>query len=97
MVDLFSEPDEDTLSDLSGTVYLCDQHICIAVLPITAIHSVVAMFPDTHINTSGQISLTGKYSLMRHPYAEVARFTNDLSLGDKREEGEGPEEGTNSD
>jgi hypothetical protein len=97
MVNLFSEPDEDMLSDSSGTVYLCDQHIRIAVLPITAIHSVVAMFPNTHVDTLGQISLPGKYSLMQHLYAKVVWFTNDLSLGDKREEGEGPEEGTNSD
>ncbi|KAF8266302.1 hypothetical protein EI94DRAFT_1502162, partial [Lactarius quietus] len=45
MVDLFSKPDEVVLSKSSGTVYLCNKHNSIAVVPITSLHLVVAMFP----------------------------------------------------
>ena len=83
MVDLFTEPDADILSDSSGTVYLCDPRERIAVLPITSISSVVAMFPDMQVDLSGDISATGKFSLMRHPYIEVAKFTSDHTFEDE--------------
>ena len=83
MITLFSKPDEDTLSESSGTVHLCDQDVGIAVVPITSVHSVVAMFPDMQVDTSGHISLTGRYSLMRHPYIDVAQFTGDPSFSEE--------------
>jgi hypothetical protein len=46
MINLFSEPEEDILSESSGTVYLCDEHNGVAVVSITSIHSIVSMFPD---------------------------------------------------
>lgn len=49
----------------------------IAVISVKAIHSVVAMFPETRVDHSGHISTTGKFSLMRHAYIELARFTSD--------------------
>ena len=88
MAELFSEPDVDILSESSGTVHLCNPCECVVVLPITLIHSVVAMFPDVSLNLYGQTSETGKFSLMRHPYLEVAQFTRDLSFEDKEEEPE---------
>jgi hypothetical protein len=86
MVELFSEPDADILFKSSGTVHLCDPRDCVVVLPITSIHLVVAMFPDTHIELCRDISLTGKFSLMQHPYMEVAHFTSDSSFKDKEED-----------
>jgi hypothetical protein len=83
MIDLFSKPEEDILSESSGTVYLCDEHNGIAVVPITSIHSMVSMFPDMRANPSGDISLTGKFSLMRNPYTEVAQFKSDHSFEDE--------------
>jgi hypothetical protein len=32
------------------------------------------MFPDMQVDSSGHISLTGKFSLMRHPYIDVAHL-----------------------
>jgi hypothetical protein len=77
MVKVFSGPDEAILSSSSGTVYLCspvEGREGVVVVPITAIHSVVAMFPDMQVDSSGHISLTGKFSLMRHPYIDVAHL-----------------------
>jgi hypothetical protein len=86
MVELFSEPDADILFESSGTVHLCDPCDCVVVLPITSIHSVMAMFPDTCVKLCRDISLTGKFSLMRHPYMEVAHFTSDSLFEDKEED-----------
>ena len=83
MVELFSDPDGDVLLESSGTVYLCDPHERIALLPIMSICSVVAMFPDTQVDPSGNISTTGKFSLMRHPYIEVAQFTGNHTFEGK--------------
>ena len=80
MAELFSEPDAEVLSESSGTVYLCDQRECLALLPITSIHSVIAMFPNTQVDLSGNISVTGRFSLMQHPYVEVAEFTSDQTF-----------------
>jgi hypothetical protein len=41
MINLFSKPEEDILSESSGTVYLCNEHNGVAVVSITAIHSIV--------------------------------------------------------
>ena len=89
MIDLFSEPDEEILSESSGTVYLCNEHSSVAVVSITAIHSIVSMFPDTQVDPSGDISLTGKFSLMRHPYIEVAEFTSNRSFEDEGDDSDG--------
>ena len=83
MVELFSKADEDVLSESNGTVYLCDAHERIAVISITSIFSVVAMFPDMQVDLSGDISLTGRFSLMRHPYIEVVQFTGDHTFEDR--------------
>jgi hypothetical protein len=72
MVTLFSLPDPDVLSDSSQTVHLCEG---LAVIPITDIYSVVAMFPEMTISETGNIVLTGKYSLMWHTYIELASFS----------------------
>lgn len=77
MVSLFSLPDEVILSESSQTVYLCqplDLHEGLVVIPVTDIHSVVAMFPEMIASESGNISLTGQYALMRHAYIELAPF-----------------------
>lgn len=80
MVRLFSHPDEDILAESSGTVYLCDQlhgPEGIVVVPVTAILSVVSMFPETKVTPTGQISLTGKFSLMHHAFIELLTFSSD--------------------
>lgn len=66
-------------------VYLCDENNGIAVMSITSIHSIVSIFPDMHADPSGDISLTGKFSLMRHPYTEVMQFTSDHTFPDNEE------------
>ena len=48
MVDLFLDPDEDTLLESSNTVCLCNQHTGIAVLPIMSVQSVVAGHVPQH-------------------------------------------------
>jgi hypothetical protein len=80
MVNLFSIPDAGVLSDSSGTVVLCDpltRREGVAVISVASIHSVVAMFPEMRVDNSGHISTTGKFSLMRHAYIELARFAPD--------------------
>ena len=80
MLSLFSTPDKDILADSSDTVFLCDPldgPESLAVVPITAIQSVVSMFPETRVNTDGDISLTGKYSLMRHAFIELSTYSSD--------------------
>ena|ERR1700691_6094247 len=81
MVNLFSTPDTDILAQSSDTVYLCnllDGPDGIAVVPVTAIRSVVAMFPEMEVSPLGQITLTGKFSLMRHAYIELSKFSDGL-------------------
>ena len=78
MVHLFSLPDRDVWLESSQTVYLCDTMDLeegLAVIPVTDIHSVVAMFPDMAVSQGGNITPTGKYALMRHAYIELAPFT----------------------
>ena len=64
MVELFSEPDVEVLLESSRTVYLCDPQESVTVLSIQSVHSVVAMFPNMQVDPSGNISLTGKFSLI---------------------------------
>lgn len=92
MVDLFLDPDEDTLLELSNTVYLCNQHTGTPLCQSNQWWP--AMFPNMSVDTLGHILLTGSYSLMRHPYVKVAHFTSNLTI---RDEGEGGGEETNSD
>ena len=80
MLRLFSKPDEDILAESSGTVYLCDQSdgpASVIVVPVTAIYSVVSMFLDMEVSPTGQITLTGKFSMMRHAFIELATFSSD--------------------
>lgn len=80
MLRFFSMPDEGILADSSGTVYLCDQldgPEGIVILPITSIHTVVSMFPEMEVSPTGQISLTGKFSLMHHTFIELSMFSSD--------------------
>jgi hypothetical protein len=79
MVSLFSVPDPTVLSDSSKTVYLCDPldgPDGLLVIPVTSIHSVVSMFPDMEVTQDGRISETGKFSLMRHAYIELAHISD---------------------
>ena len=79
MVSLFSLPDTEVLSDSSGTVYLCKPLSApegLVVLPVTAILSVVSMFPEMRVSEDGVISETGKFSLMRHAFIELAHFSD---------------------
>jgi hypothetical protein len=82
MVKLFSEPHTEVLSGSSGTVYLCNPCKRVVAISIASICLVVAMFPDMCIDQLGDISLTGNFSLMQHPYLEVAKFTNNNSFED---------------
>jgi hypothetical protein len=77
MLSLFSTADEDILADSSDTVYLCDPFDGLAVVPVTAIRSVVSMFPEMEVNPACEISLTGKFSLMRHAYIELSTYLSD--------------------
>lgn len=73
-------PDATVLSDSCDTVYLCDplpDHEGLVVIPISHIQSVVAMFPEMVINQGGNIEHTGKFSLMRHAYIELSKYTVD--------------------
>ena len=79
MVTMFSLPDPDVLAASSETVYLCEQlapREGLVVIPVTAIHSVVSMFPEMRVTDDGRITETGKFSLMRHAFLELAPFSN---------------------
>ena len=41
------------------------------------------MFPDMQVDLSGDISLTGWFSLMQHPYIKVVQFTGDHTFEDR--------------
>ncbi len=73
MVTLFSLPDRDIFSDSNETVYLCEPLQIRVVIPITAIQSVVSMFPEYKVDGDGTEN-TGKFSLMRHAYLEVTKY-----------------------
>ena len=79
MVSLFFLPDADVFADLSETVYLCKPLSArdgLVVIPVTAIHSVVSMFPELLVSDDGRITESGKFSLMRHAFLELAKFSN---------------------
>ncbi|KAH9159369.1 hypothetical protein EDB89DRAFT_1887518 [Lactarius sanguifluus] len=79
MVSLFSLPDAEVLSDSSGTVYLSESGSApdgLVVIPVTAILSVVSMFPEMRVSEDGRISETRKFSLMRHAFIDLAHFSN---------------------
>ena len=79
MVSLFSLPDTGVFSDSSETVYLSEPLSTregLVVIPATAIHSVVSMFPELCATEDGTILETGKFSLMRHAFLELAPFSN---------------------
>ena len=79
MVSMFSHPDADVFTDSSETVYLSELLSArdgIVVIPVTAIHSVVSMFPETCVTDDGRILETGKFSLMRHAFLELVPFSN---------------------
>jgi len=77
MARFFSPPDMEILQDSSDTVHLCDPilgHEGLHVLHISAIHSVVSMFPELQASEEGRIMHTGKFALMQHPHTGMARF-----------------------
>ena len=89
MVTLFSLPDAEVFADSSETVYLSELSSAqedLVVIPITAIHSVVSMFPEMNITEDGQILETGKVSLMRHAFLELAQFSNGELFADEDED-----------
>lgn len=80
MLRLFSKPDEDILAESSGTVYLCDQPdgpASVVVMPVNAIFSMVSIFPDMEVSPTGQIILTGKFSMMCHAFIELVALSSD--------------------
>jgi hypothetical protein len=79
MVSLFSFPDPEIFMESSETVYLNEllsESDSLMVIPVTAIHSVISMFPEMCIAKGGLIVETGKFSLMHHAFLELAEFSN---------------------
>ena len=95
MVNLFSLPDANILLASSGAVYLCDPLQGLVVISIASIRSVVAMFPEMVIDEDGKVERTGKFSLMRHAYIELAKYSSD-SFANEGEEGKEGEENVDS-
>ena len=87
MVNLFSLPDKNILLASSRTVYLCDPLQGLVVVPISSIRSVVAMFPEMIIIEDGKVERTGKFSLMRHAYIELAKYSPE-GFANEGEDGE---------
>ena len=78
LVSLFSLSDANILSDSSSTVYLCERLAGpegLVIMPVTSILSVVSMFPEMQVTQDGHIE-TGKFSLMRHAYIELAPLSD---------------------
>ena len=79
MVWLFLPPDPQVFADSSETVYLSEplpMQDGLVVIPVSAIHSVVAMFPEMRATNNGEILETGKFSLMCHAFLKLAQFSN---------------------
>ena len=79
MVTMFSLPDPDVFADSSETVYLSEPLSArdgLVVILVTAIHSVVSMFPEMRVTDDGRILETGKFSLMHHAFLELTQFSN---------------------
>lgn len=82
MARLFGSPDAEILQDSSNTVYLCDplpDLEGLRVLHVSAIRSVVCMFPEWQVSNAGEITHTGKFALMRHPHTEMVRFSDEAA------------------
>jgi hypothetical protein len=77
MVQLFSTPDKNIFQELCETIYLCEQLEELVVVPISAIRTVMAMFPEMVVSQEGHIEQTGKFSLMQHLYIELSKFSVD--------------------
>jgi hypothetical protein len=91
LVNLFSLPDKNILLASSGAVHLCDPLQGLVVISIASIRSVVAMFPEMVINEDGKVECTGKFSLMRHAYIELAKYSPDGFANEGKEGEEGVE------
>lgn len=88
MVSLFSLPDTGVLAESSGTVYLSEVMSApegLVVLSVRDIFSVVSMFPEMKVSEGGVITETGKLSLMRHAFIELAQFS-DVGLFEEDED-----------
>jgi hypothetical protein len=89
VVNLFSPPDADLLSQSSQTAYLCDAlegQGAIAVIPITSIKSLVSMFPDLKVTADAKLVDTKKFALLRHPFIELARYNTEGLFDDDDED-----------
>lgn len=89
MIQLFSLPDPQVFADSSETVCLSKPLVgqgSLIVIPVTAIHSVVAMFPEMAVTEGGRIMETGNFSLMRHAFLELAQFSNGELFEDDEEQ-----------
>ena len=93
MASLFSTPDKNLLKALCGTVYLCDPTDKLVVIPISSIQSTVTMFPEMVVSEDGHIEWTGKFSLMRHPYIKLTKYSTDGFGNDNNKSSEGEESG----
>ena len=84
MVRLFSTPDPEIFAHSHETVYLSELitgRDGLRVIPVTAIHSLVCMFPEFQVNGASDTTHTGKYALLRHPYIQLTQFVSDGSFG----------------
>jgi hypothetical protein len=93
IVELFSFPDADLLSQSSQTVYLCntlDAQDAIRVIPITSIKSVVSMFPDMKVTSDGKLVNTQKFALLRHPFIELTKYNTEGLFDDEDDEDADP-------
>jgi hypothetical protein len=77
MVTLFSPPDAVVLDQSSSAVYLCDRFDIPQVIPVTSIKTVVSMVPELQVKSDGEIVPTTKFSLLRHPFIDLAKFRGD--------------------
>ena len=92
IINLFSLPDVNLLSQSSQTVYLCDAlegPDAIRVIPITSIKSVVSMFPEHRVTRDGKLINTRKFALLRHPFIALAKYNTDGLFDNEDDEGTG--------
>lgn len=66
----------------SGSVHLCARLDSIKVVPVKAIKSVVSMFCNLQVTTEGEIINTNNFSLLRHPFLELATLQGGDILND---------------
>jgi len=74
------------MEESSGTVYLSDPLDDPAVIQITSIKTLVSMFPELQVTTTGDITRTGKFSLMRNAFLELAKVMDIDDDGDNTED-----------